>query len=88
MDAQRVINQLSDLNPEAILFDNLNGAIVGIGYIGNNEPVAIYSKSLIFAQLESDGFTADEAEEFYQNNFVSAVATANTPVILDDTQEV
>lgn len=83
-----MINQLSDLNPDAVLFDNLNSAIVGIGYIGNNDPVAIYSKSLIFAQLERDGFTAEETEAFYQNNLVGAAATVNTPVIVDDTQEV
>lgn len=88
MQSQSAINQLSDLNPDAILFENLNSAIIGIGRIGNNDPVAIYSQTLIFAQLEKDGFTAEEAEAFYQNNLVSLVATKDTPVIVDDLSEV
>lgn len=88
MQSQSAINQLSDLNPDALLFENLNSAIIGIGRIGNNDPVAIYSQALIFAQLEKDGFTAEEAAAFYQNNLVAPVATKETPVIVDDLSEV
>lgn len=84
MNAQRVIDQLSDLNPDAVLFDNMDSAIIGLGVIGNNDPVAVYSRRLIYAKLMLDGFTEVETEDYYQNTFVGGAATKNTPVILDD----
>lgn len=84
MNAQRVIDQLSDLNPDAVLFDNMDSAIIGLGVIGNNDPVAIYSRKLIYSQLSQDGFTETELEDYYQNTYVGMAGTKNTPVILDD----
>jgi hypothetical protein len=88
MNARRVLDQLSDLNPEAILLTNMDSALIGVGHIGANEPVAVYSRSLIFAQLKRDGFTEEEANDFYQNTFIGAAITKDTPVIVDDQEEV
>ena len=88
MNAQRVLNQLSDLNPDAVLLTNMDSALIGVGRIGANEPVAVYSRSLIFAQLKRDGFTEEEASDFYQNTFIGAAVTKDTPVIVDDQEEV
>lgn len=88
MNAQRVLNQLSDLNPDAVLLTNMDSALIGVGCIGANEPVAVYSRSLIFAQLKKDGFTEEEASDFYQNMFIGAAVTKDTPVIVDDQEEV
>ena len=87
MDPQRVINQLSDLNPDAILFDNMENALVGVGYTGNNDPVAVYSKNKLFTQLFAAGMSLEDAEEYYVGRFLSDRAGPNAPVILDDSCE-
>ena len=88
MDAKRVLNLLSDLNPEAVLLENMNLALIGVGYIADADPVAVYSKALIYNKLLSDGLSPEDADEYYMGKFVSVRAGDHTPVILDDTQEV
>jgi hypothetical protein len=84
---QHILNQLHDENPDAVLFDNMNGALIGFGAAGYLNPVAIYSKKLMLAQLMRDGLSAEDAEEYFLSKFVGLWAADNTPVILDDTQE-
>lgn len=88
MGPQSVIDQLSDLNPDAHLFENMESALIGIGYIGYKEPVAVYSRSKIFAKLLSDGLSSEDADEYFSGKFVNTWAGENTPVIIDDTTEV
>jgi hypothetical protein len=88
MDAKRVLDQLSDLNPEAVLFDNMNSALIGVGYISDAEPVAVYSKARIYNKLLADGLSPEDANEYYTGKFVAVRAGAHTPVVLDDMQEV
>lgn len=88
MDAQRVLDQLSDLNPDAVLFENMNSALVGVGYISDADPVAVYSKARIYSKLLGDGLSDEDAEEYYRGKFVAVRAGNQTPVILDDLPEV
>ena len=83
---QRILNQLNDENPDAVLFDNMHGALIGFGSAGYLSPVAIYSKKLILAQLMRDGLSVEDSEEYFLSKFVGLWAADNTPVILDDTQ--
>jgi hypothetical protein len=87
MEPQSVLDQLSDLNPEAYLFDNMDSALVGVGYIGHKDPVAVYSKAKIFEKLAADGLSEDDAAEYFFSKFVGLWAGENTPVILNDTTE-
>lgn len=87
MGPKNVIDQLSDLNPEAYLFDNMDVAIVGIGYIGHKDPVAVYSKAKIYNKLLGDGLSIEDAEEYFSAKFTGTWAGENTPLILDDTTE-
>jgi hypothetical protein len=86
MNPQRILDQLSDLNPDAILFDNMDAALIGLGYVGNNDPVAVYSYSLLYHQLLASGFTEDEALAYYQHNFTGMAISENMPIIVDDLQ--
>lgn len=85
--SQRTLAELSDLNPEAILFDNMNSALIGLGYIADEAPVAVYSRAKIYAKLLSDGFSREDADEYYAGKFVALRAGNLTPVIVDDFQE-
>jgi len=87
MDAQRVLDQLSDLNPDAVLFENMNSAIIGLGYVSDADPVAVYSRARIYNKLLGDGLSVEDADEYYKGKFVAVHAGDQTPVILDDMQE-
>jgi hypothetical protein len=84
---KNVIAVLSDVNPDAHLFENMDSALVGVGHTGLNEPVAVYSRAKIFEKLFADGFTQDDAEEFFVDNFLAVWHGENTPFILDDAVE-
>jgi len=49
--ALRLKDELRELNPEAILFDDLDEALVGIGSAYPGEPCAIYSEEKILSLL-------------------------------------
>jgi len=83
----QVLAQLADLNPEAVLFDNMDCALIGLGYIANDGPVAVYSRKKIYDKLLSDGFSREDVAEYYAGKFVALRAGALTPVIVDDWQE-
>lgn len=87
MDPQSVIAHLSDLNPDAIFFDNMDTALVGVGYSGQNDPVAVYSKARLFEALTSAGLSPDDADGYYLARFVSEHNGPHAPVILDDSCE-
>ena len=87
MAPQHVLAQLGDLNPDAALFDNMNNALIGLGYIGNADPVAVYSRTKLYDQLLADGLSQEDADEYYSGRFVSYFVGALTPVIVDDTEK-
>jgi hypothetical protein len=84
MEPKSLIAQLVDINPDAVLFDNMDCAVVGIGYVGEADPVAVYSRAKIFAKLRADGLSEEDAEEYYDSKFICLRANVNVPVILDD----
>jgi hypothetical protein len=87
MRAQRVLDQLSDLNPDAVLFDNMESALVGVGYVSNSDPIAVYSMARIYEELSRVGLSQEDAEEYVTIKFLAQHAQKNAPVILDDSQE-
>jgi hypothetical protein len=87
MDAHSVAAALGDLNPEAVLFDNMESALVAVGYVGHQDPVAVYSKAKIYEKLLADGFSQEDADEYFSGKFTAVWAGENTPVILDDLSE-
>lgn len=86
METDIILAELNDRNPDAVLFDNMHGAIVGVGTIAHHDPVAVYSKRKIFETLFADGFSEEDAEEYF-SKFSGLWAGENTPVIIDDILE-
>lgn len=84
MNPSQIVAELSDLNPEAVLLDNMDAALVGLGRTCNNDPVAVYSKAKIFAQLTADGFSSEEAAAYFQERLAECAHDSNAPVILLD----
>jgi hypothetical protein len=87
MSPQQILVELTDLNPEAILLDNMAAALVGLGSACNNEPVAVYSQAKIFAQLTADGFSQEEAAAYFQERLAEHTHSPHAPVILLDFYE-
>lgn len=86
MDAHSVAAALGDLNPEAALLDNMDSALIGLGYIGPHDPVAVYSKAKIYEKLFTDGFSQEDADEYF-GQYANTWAGEKTPVIMDDLAE-
>lgn len=86
LSPQRVFDELMDENPDAAVFANMQDALIGYGKIGHTGPVAVYSKQKMFAKMRGDGFSEEDAEEYF-SKFVNTWAGENTPVILDDLAE-
>lgn len=84
MNSQTIKNALSDLNPDAVFFENMDAALIGFGTVAHHDPVAVYSKQRIFSTLFLDGFSREEATAYYLEGFVNFSAGINTPVIIDD----
>lgn len=77
--------KLTAKNPEAVLFDNrVDSALVGIGCVGPQRFVAVYSKQAIIEALFAHGINKDDVGEYYGWHFSGICAGVNTPVILDD----
>ena len=85
MEAHSLTAALGDLNPDAVLFENMDEALIGLGYIGHQEPVAVYSKAKIYEKLLADGFSQEDADEYFSGKFTNTWAGEHTPVIFDDT---
>lgn len=79
--------KLQNLNPDAVLFIGMESALIGLGYIGHADPVAVYSRALIYSKLLSDGLSPEDADEYYFGRFVATCAGEYTPVIVDDMEE-
>ena len=83
----RIIALLTELNPDAALWDGLDDAIIGIALRGP-KPVAVYDYDLMVAAfLRNDGWTRDDAVEWIEFNVVGAYVGTSTPfhVHNDDT---
>lgn len=86
MDYDIIVAELNDRNPEALLLDNMGPALIGIGTVAHKDPVAVYSKKKIFEKMLADGFSQEDAAEYF-SKFVGVWAGDNTPVIVDDVVE-
>lgn len=82
-----ILAEIRDLNPDAVLLDNMDEALIGVGHIALGEAVAIYSQALIFAKLMRDGFSAEEADTYFQEKMTECSRLLHAPVILHDVIE-
>ena len=86
--AERIRQVLEDENPEALLADNLDNALIGVyrpRWEETDLPVAVYSVCKIIDELVKDGMDEEEALEFYDYNIVGAYMGEFTPIYIDDT---
>lgn len=82
-----LIEQLKTLNPDAVVFDDMDAALIGLGDVGPFGPVAVYSKKKIYEILAALGLSAVEVDEYYAGRFVAVWAGEHTPLVLNDLEQ-
>ena len=76
-----VVSTLEELNPEAIMYDGFEDALVGIVARCSTEPLALYDREKCIKLLVDKGLTWEEAEEYFCFNVEGCWAGPHTPFI-------
>jgi len=74
--------QISEYNPEAILFDDLDDALIGVGQQHGSQTVAIYDKEKCI-DIFYRNFLVTEAVEWFEYNVECAYVGENTPIFVE-----
>ena len=74
---------LGEINPDALLADGLEPAIIGFTVNHHHPAVAVYDiQKCIDHLVTRDGMTAEEAEEFLEFNTLGAYVGENGPLFV------
>jgi hypothetical protein len=74
--AQAIKDKISEHNEEAILWDGLDGAIIGVSSDGR----VVYDIRKIISELQEQGMREEEAIEWFDFNIESAYVGEYTPI--------
>jgi hypothetical protein len=84
---ENIREKISEHNPDAILFDDLDDAIIGVGQQHGRNRVAIYDRNKcieIFAEQFKDGEDPYlTAIEWFEFNVENAYVGKNTPIFME-----
>lgn len=83
-----ILEALADENPDAVLFDGLEDALVGMARRQYQGPWAVYDRGLLLELLELQLGTAEDAIEWLTVNVEGLWAGDNTPLIVDRCDDV
>lgn len=73
---------LEELNPDAILFDDCDAALVGIAGQQYKPPLAVYEYELLVQVFVDQGMDLEDAMEWVSFNVQGVWAGDHTPLIL------
>lgn len=79
---EKIKLQLQEENPDALLADGLDDALIGIARRVSQPSLAVYSVEKCIEILCCD-MTAEEAEEYFQYNVIGTWLGENTPLFLE-----
>jgi hypothetical protein len=75
--------EIEEINPDALLCDGFDEAIVGMAERINLGPVVAYDvDKMLKIMVERDGMTYEEAMEYFDYNILGAWMGENTPVYI------
>jgi hypothetical protein len=73
--------EIEEINPEALLCDGFDEAIIGMAERINLGPIVAYDvDKMIDIMIERDGMTYEDAIEYFDYNILGAWMGENTPV--------
>lgn len=77
------IEEIEEINPEALLCDGFDEAIIGMAERINLGPVVAYDvDKMIDIMIEHDGMTYEEAIEYFDYNILGSWMGENTPIFI------
>ena len=77
------VEEVEEINPEALLCDGFDEAIIGMAERINLGPVVAYDvDKMLEIMVERDGMTYEEAMEYFDYNILGAWMGENTPVYI------
>jgi hypothetical protein len=80
------IEEISEINPEALLCDGFDEAIIGMAERINLGPVVAYDvDKMLEIMVKRDGMSYEEAMEYFDYNILGAWMGENTPVFITKT---
>tara|TARA_R110000765_G_C18748556_1_gene587561 strand:+ start:44 stop:301 length:258 start_codon:yes stop_codon:yes gene_type:complete len=83
MEQKITIDEIMDINPEAMLADGFDVAILGMCVQFGSEPVVAYDfNKCVEILMERDGMEREEAIDFVNFNVVGAYVGLSTPVFI------
>ena len=74
--------EIAEMNPEALLCDGFDEAIIGMAERINLGPVVAYDTEKIIEILMRDGMTHEEAYEYFDYNIKGAWMGEFTPIFI------
>ena len=86
MKPEEIKEHLAEINEEAIIYDNLDEALVGIGHRFGMDGIAIYDMDKVFKCLEKElgpDVTGDEVIEYFDYNVIGTWAGEHTPMFIE-----
>ena len=81
-DTQEIVDTLEEMNPNALLYDGFDEALVGIIARCGTEPLALYDRKKCIQILMDKGASHEEAEYYFCYNVEGCWAGPNTPFIV------
>lgn len=77
--------EISEINPDALIADGFDEAIIGMAERINLGPIVAYSvEKIIEILMNRDGMSYEEAQEFYDFNIVGSWMGEFTPVFVNE----
>lgn len=84
MGHNTIRDHLAEMNPEALLMDGFDDALIGVACQHSNGPLALYDRDkCIRVLMDRDGMTWEGAEEFFSFNCEGAYVGTKTPIIAE-----
>jgi hypothetical protein len=75
--------EIAEINPDALVCDGFDEAIIGMAERINLGPVVAYNvEKIISIMIERDGMTYEEALEFFNYNILGAWMGEFTPIFI------
>ena len=78
----RIQDWIAEINEDAIIYPNLNEALIGICEQFGRPPVAAYDLNKCIKVLIDDGMDEDEAIDYFYYNTLGTWAGDSTPVFI------
>lgn len=82
MTHQDIINELHMSNPDALLADGFDEALIGICNRYGQPSLAAYDYEKCIKILMQDGISYEEAKEYFEFNILGAWVGEGTPVFI------